>query len=114
MTGPYGEGGGYSYTAGALNSLAGQLNDGAQALDNVASRAVNAVDAGASSAAVGTVLSDIIQMATAAAGAMGGTASRVHSANGSYDDIENSNAGQMKLNADNDTPDSRLQDGVHG
>jgi hypothetical protein len=114
MGSPYGEGGGYSYTPDALNTVAGQLNEGAQALDGGASRAVIGVDAGFSSNAVGAALAGVIRMATAAAGAMGGTASRVHSANGSYDDIDNSHAGQLKLNGDNDTPESRLQDGVHG
>lgn len=112
---PYGNNdGGYRYTADALNGIVGQLREGAKALDGVASRAVNGVDAGFSSAAVGAALAGVVKLATAGAGVMDGSADRVHSANGSYDQIENDHAGQLKLNEQRDTPESRLQDGVHG
>jgi hypothetical protein len=114
VSGPYGESAGYSFTPDALNSIVGQLRQGEQDLDSVASRVVTGVDAGASSAAVGTVLSDIVQMATACAGATGGTAAKVHAANGAYDNIDNDAAGQVTLSGQQDTPDSRLQDNVHG
>ncbi|HEV7981154.1 hypothetical protein [Amycolatopsis sp.] len=111
---PYGDSGGYGYTSDALNGIVGQLHQGEQALDGVTPGAPNAVDAGFSSAAVGAALAGVMRMATASAGALGGSASKVHAANGAYDDIENTHAGQLKLNDKNDTPASRLQDGVHG
>ncbi|WP_329067771.1 hypothetical protein [Amycolatopsis sp. NBC_01480] len=114
MSGPYGESAGYSFTPDALNSIVGQLRQGEQELDRVTSGVVRGVDAGASSAAVGTVLSDIVQMATACAGVTGGTAAKVHAANGAYDNIENDAAGQVTLSGQQNTPDSRREDHVHG
>jgi hypothetical protein len=115
MSMPYGGGGGgYGYTPDALNGIVGQLRHGEQLLDGVTVRAVTGVDAGFSSAGVGAALAGVMRMATAAAGVLGGSASKVHSANGAYDEIDNSHAGQLKLNEQRDTPESRRQDNVHG
>ncbi|RJQ91280.1 hypothetical protein [Amycolatopsis panacis] len=116
MSMPYGEkNGGYSYTPDALNGIVGQLHHGEQLLDRVAARAVTGVDAGFSSAGVGAALAGVIRMATAAAGALGGSASKVHAANGAYDDIENTHAGQLKLNDKRDSdPDTQRETHVHG
>ncbi|MFF0149131.1 hypothetical protein ATK36_4607 [Amycolatopsis sulphurea] len=114
MTMPYGGGGGYSYTPEGLNSIVGQLRHGAKALDGVAARAVQGVDAGTSSDVVGTVLADLIKMATASAGALSGSAEKVHAANGAYDDIENSQTGQIKRAGQSEDPDTRREMHVHG
>lgn len=114
MSMPYGSGGGYSYTPEALNSIVGQLQHGAKALDDVAAKAVDRVDAGASSGAVGAVLGNIIKMAVASAGALGGSATKVHAASGAYDDIENSQAGQIKRAGQPQDPDTERQMHVHG
>jgi hypothetical protein len=63
---------------------------------------------------VGKALADVMRLATAAAGVADGSADRVHAANGSYDEIENNQAGQLRLNGQRETPASRLQDNVHG
>ena len=116
MSMPYGDTtSGYSYTEGALNGIVGQLHDAEKVLDETTSRVVRGVDAGASSAVVGTVLDDIMKLGVGAAGAAGGAAANVHAANGAYDDIENNNAGQLKLNdKHNDDPDTRREMHVHG
>ncbi|GAA3588621.1 hypothetical protein GCM10022222_86290 [Amycolatopsis ultiminotia] len=116
MSMPYGDtSSGYSYTEGALTGVAGQLRDGEKALDATTSRVVQAVDAGASSAIIGTVLDDIMKMGVGAAGAAGGAAEKVHAANGAYDDIENNHAGQLKLNDKHaDDPDTHREIHVHG
>ncbi|GAA3522296.1 hypothetical protein GCM10022222_00070 [Amycolatopsis ultiminotia] len=116
MSMPYGDtGSGYSFTEGALTGIVGQLRDGEKVLDDTTSRVVLAVDAGASSAIVGTVLDDIMKMGVGAAGAAGGSAAKVHAANGAYDDIENNNAGQLKLNGQHDDdPDTQREIHVHG
>lgn len=98
MTMPYGGGGGYSYTPQALSGMAGQLRQGSQALDSALGVAVDAVDAGASSGAVGQALAGMMRMATGTASVISSTADKVHSASGAYDDIENTHAGQMRLN----------------
>ncbi|WP_159396491.1 hypothetical protein [Amycolatopsis sp. AA4] len=113
---PYGErDGGYSFTAGALEGIVARLRDGEQTLDVATSRAARGVDAGASSAVVGQAVAGIVKMGVAAAGAMGGAAANVHAASGAYDDIENSHAGQLKLNDRQDSdPDARRELHVHG
>ncbi|QWF83784.1 hypothetical protein [Amycolatopsis sp. CA-230715] len=113
MTSAYGENGGYSYTPEGLNGIVGQLREGAGALDAVAGGGVP-VDAGASSAAVGHVLDSVVRMAIASAESMSEAAGKVHSANGAYDDIDNSHAGQLRLNEKRDTPDARREQQVHG
>jgi hypothetical protein len=116
MSMPYGDtSSGYSYSEGALTGIVGQLQDAEKVLDETTSRVVQGVDAGASSAVVGTVLEDIMKMGVGAAGAAGGAAANVHAANGAYDDIENNNAGQLKLNGKHDDdPDTRREMHVHG
>ncbi|MCG3751721.1 MULTISPECIES: hypothetical protein [unclassified Amycolatopsis] len=115
MSAPYGDTTGYSFTEGALKSIAGQLRDAEKALDGVTSNVVRGVDAGASSAIVGTVLDDLVKMGVGAAGAAGGAAEKVHAANGAYDDIENTHAGQLKLNDKHaDDPDTQRETHVHG
>ncbi|WP_037362087.1 hypothetical protein [Amycolatopsis orientalis] len=115
MSAPYGDATGYSFTEGALNSIVGQLREGEKALDDVTSKVVRGVDAGASSAIVGTVLDDLVKLGVGAAGAAGGAAEKVHAANGAYDDIENTHAGQLKLNGKHaDDPDTQRESHVHG
>src|SRR4051794_29740505 len=116
MSMPYGDtDSGYSYAEGALTGIVGQLRDGEKVLDGAISRVVEAVDAGASSAVVGTVLDDIVKMGVGAAGAAGSAAAKVHAANGAYDDIENNNAGKLKLNGKrNEDPDTQREIHVHG
>ncbi|MGV9297727.1 hypothetical protein [Amycolatopsis sp. NPDC003676] len=115
MSAPYGDTTGYSFTEGALNGIVGQLREGEKALDEATSKAVRGVDAGASSAIVGTVLDDLVKMGVGAAGAAGSAAEKVHAANGAYDDIENTHAGQLKLNGKHaDDPDTQREAHVHG
>lgn len=105
---------GYGYTPDALSGVTNQLRQGAGTLDGVAKSPPQGVDAGASSAAVGQALNDLMRMATAAAQVMDDSAGKVHTANGSYDEIENNHAGQLRLNDQQDTPDDRRESHVHG
>lgn len=106
MSMPYGDTAGYSYDPEALKRIAGQLGQGSQALDGAMGHAVDTVDAGASSGAVGQALSELMRMATAASGVLDAAADKVHVANGSYGDIENDHSGQLRLNdrKDDDSP----------
>ncbi|PXY17691.1 hypothetical protein [Prauserella endophytica] len=88
-------GDGYRHDTNALTAISGHWRDGANQLDAAAAVPADAPDAGASSAVVGTAMASLIQGLSAAATAMDEAAEKVHAANGSYEDIENTNAGAI-------------------
>ncbi|GAB3474169.1 hypothetical protein [Amycolatopsis cihanbeyliensis] len=106
--------GGYHYTPEALSGIAGHLREAASLLDGATGGQPPVADAGASSSLVARAMQQLVQVGVVVASVADGSAEKVHVAQGSYDDIENNHAGQLKLNEQRDTPERRRQDGVHG
>ncbi|RZS37001.1 hypothetical protein EV193_106236 [Herbihabitans rhizosphaerae] len=88
---------GYGYTTSALAAVAERFRSGAGTLDGATGKRAGAVDAGLSSDIVAAALVRVTQIGTVLAHVLDDTAGKVRAANGSYDDIENNNAGMMRL-----------------
>lgn len=89
---------GFNYSRDALRQVSGALRRGADQLDEASAPELTAPDAGASSAVAGKAISDLLRSAIIGAQVLDEMAGKVHVANGSYDDVENSTEGQFTLN----------------
>ncbi len=98
---PQGSGDGYSYEPGALRQITGHLQAGAESLDRVVTTKAAAVDAGASSDIVGEAMARLQKIGAIIAHTVDDTAGKVHAADGSYDEIENTNEGAMQYREEN-------------
>ncbi|MFI7121958.1 hypothetical protein [Amycolatopsis sp. NPDC049868] len=87
---------GFHSDAGALKKVSRELRSGVSSLDTLAGNMPDAVDAGFSSQAVGSALARVIQGCTALAQIGEDIAANVDTADGSYADIENTNAGAIR------------------
>ncbi|MBK1785524.1 hypothetical protein [Prauserella cavernicola] len=88
-------GDGYRHNSEALTAISDHWHEGAELVDGAATAPADAPDAGASSSVVGEAMASLTRALGAAATAMDDAAEKVHAANGSYEDIENTNAGAI-------------------
>ncbi|MPY99921.1 MAG: hypothetical protein GEU97_18405 [Actinophytocola sp.] len=89
---------GFGHEPGVLDEVAARFESAATYLDLVAEHQPTAVDAGFSSDVVNAALARIQQAALVLAQTMNDVSSKVHVAEGSYENIENTNEAQIKLN----------------
>lgn len=87
---------GYEYSPEALSGVSGALRRGAEALDGATTPEPTPPDAGRSSEAVGSALRDLLSSAVAGAQNLDEMAGKVDISRGSYDDVENTNAGHVR------------------
>lgn len=98
-----GDGDGYTADPATLNQIKSQLHSASNAFDEVTTKPP-AVDAGASSGAVGQTMARVMKLGLALGHQFDTAAGNVDSASGAYDDMENSAKADMNK-VHWDTPD---------
>lgn len=87
---------GYGYDPATLNAMPGKLREGASAIDTAIGGGFDSPDAGASSGVVGKAIRSLLTAAAGGASKLDDVAAAIHTANGAYADIDNTNAGAVK------------------
>lgn len=80
---------GYEVDPAGLDAVAGTLRDGADSFEGLTNSAPIAPDCGSSTSEVAQAMGKLVAAGATLSGLLDDTAGKVHSANGSYDTIEN-------------------------